>query len=62
MKHLKIKNKPDPEYFKLRTYTMKQSASLPKPNNHRQLLRYENDGPELYCYAQNNNIFKNNIF
>jgi hypothetical protein len=30
--------------------------------NHRQLLRNENDGPELYCYAQNNNICKNSLW
>jgi hypothetical protein len=31
-------------------------------NSHRQLLRYEKDGPEeLYCFAQNNNILKNNL-
>jgi hypothetical protein len=29
--------------------------------SHRQLLRYEKDGPELYCFAQNNNILKNNL-
>jgi hypothetical protein len=29
--------------------------------NHRQFLRYENDGPKPYCYAQNNNNFKNNL-
>jgi hypothetical protein len=27
-------------------------------NNHRQLVRYEKNGLELYRYAQNNNIFK----
>jgi hypothetical protein len=30
-------------------------------SSHRQLLRYEKDGPELYCFAQNNNILKNNL-
>jgi hypothetical protein len=29
--------------------------------SHRQLLRYEKDGPELYYFAQNNNILKNNL-
>jgi hypothetical protein len=29
--------------------------------NHRQLVRYEKNGPELYKYAQNNNISKNNF-
>jgi hypothetical protein len=24
--------------------------------NHRHFLRYGNDGPDLYCYAQNDNI------
>jgi hypothetical protein len=29
--------------------------------SHRQMLRYEKNGPELYIYAQNNNILKNNL-
>jgi hypothetical protein len=29
--------------------------------SHRQLLRYEKDGPELYWFAQNNNILKDNL-
>jgi hypothetical protein len=29
--------------------------------SHRQLLRYEKDGPELYCFAQNNKMLKNNL-
>jgi hypothetical protein len=31
------------------------------PTNHRQLVRYEKNGPELYRYTQNNNISKNNL-
>jgi hypothetical protein len=30
-------------------------------SNHRQLVRYEKNRPELFRYAQNNNISKNNL-
>jgi hypothetical protein len=30
-------------------------------NSHRQLLRYEKDRPEPYCYAQNDNILKKKL-
>jgi hypothetical protein len=52
-KLLPIPQKEKTEHFARMLGKQRKQQLVDLYNNHCQLLRHENEGPELYCFAQN---------